>query len=247
MTLRILINRLPEASFVAVDRAEAGLERARALAPDRVTAERRDVVGDGPPNLAGCDVVINLAGPFYGGSDAIARAALGAGVAYLDICDDAEGARAILDLDEEARAAGVPLITGAGNSPGMSNVLGMKLLADFPECDGVRVVWVVRDADPGGLAPLRHMLHMAVSPCPVWRDGKLADTPGFVPSTRRDLRPARPGRRDRGFRHRAPGAAHDGPRVPRAPATSRCRARCYRTGPTTPSACSAGSGSATPT
>ena len=186
MTLRMLLRRLPEASFTVVDRSEASLERARALGPHRLAAERRDVAADGPPNLAGCDAVINLAGPFYRGSDTVARAAMEAGVAYIDICDDAEGAQAILDLDEEAAAARVPLITGAGNSPGMSNVMGKKLLADFPNCDGVRVVWVVRDANPGGLAPLRHMLHMAVSPCPIWRDGKLDDTPGFVPSTRRD-------------------------------------------------------------
>jgi saccharopine dehydrogenase-like NADP-dependent oxidoreductase len=116
----------------------------------------------------------------------VARAALAADCVYLDICDDAEGARAVLDLDAEAKAAGVPLITGAGNSPGMSNVMGKQLLCDFPECDGVRVVWVVRDADPGGLAPLRHMLHMAVEPCPIWDEGRVVETAGFVPSTRRD-------------------------------------------------------------
>ena len=44
---------------------------------------------------------------------------------------------------------------------------------------------MVRDADPGGLAPLRHMLHMAVRPCPVWDEGRLVETAGFVPRTAR--------------------------------------------------------------
>jgi hypothetical protein len=61
--------------------------------------------------------------------------------------------------------------------------MAARLLDLRPDCDGVRVVWVVRDADPGGLAPLRHMLHMAMNPAPVWRDGEIVDAYGYRPET----------------------------------------------------------------
>jgi saccharopine dehydrogenase-like NADP-dependent oxidoreductase len=184
--LGILARRLPEARFRVLDRSEANLGLARELGPARIEVELAEVSADSPPDLGGADAVLNFAGPFYVGSDAVARAAIDAGCTYLDICDDVEGAAAILALDEAAKEAGVALITGAGNSPGVSNVMGKRLLELHSQCDGIRVVWVVRDADPGGLAPLRHMLHMAVEPCPIWDEGRLVDTPGFVPGTGRE-------------------------------------------------------------
>jgi saccharopine dehydrogenase-like NADP-dependent oxidoreductase len=105
------------------------------------------------------------------------------GCTYVDICDDVEGIYPILELHEQALGASVALVTGAGNSPGTSNLMAKRLLELFPEIDGIRIVWVVGDTDPGGLAPLRHMLHMAVAPCPVWRDGRFVDEPGYVPAT----------------------------------------------------------------
>jgi saccharopine dehydrogenase-like NADP-dependent oxidoreductase len=181
-TLSILVRRRLGKQITVIDRRRDNLDRAVAMAPGRIRAEERDVHAD-PPDLTGARLVLNFAGPFYTGSDTIARAALEAGSDYVDICDDVEGIGPILALDEAAREAGVALITGAGNSPGTSNLMAKRLLELHPECDGVRVVWVVGDADPGGLAPLRHMLHMAVAPCPVWRDGAFVDEPGFVPST----------------------------------------------------------------
>jgi saccharopine dehydrogenase-like NADP-dependent oxidoreductase len=61
--------------------------------------------------------------------------------------------------------------------------MASRLLDTHPTADGVQVVWLVHDSDPGGLAPLRHMLHMAVNPCSVWRDGTWTQSPGFVPAT----------------------------------------------------------------
>lgn len=184
-TLGILARHLPGARFRLFDRSERSLELARQLDPRRIDVTVAEIGPDATLDLGDAAAVVNFAGPFYLGSDAVARAAIGAGRTYLDICDDVEGARAILALDDDARRAGVALITGAGNSPGVSNAMGKRLLELHPECDGVRIVWVVRDADPGGLAPLRHMLHMAVEPCPIWDEGRPTETAGFVAKTAR--------------------------------------------------------------
>ena len=182
-TLRVLTRHLPDARFRVLDRSPDNLHQAREVATE-AACELIDLDREAP-DLAGANLVANFAGPFYHGSTTLARAALHSGVPYVDICDDVEGIGPILDLDGEARAAGVPLITGAGNSPGSSNLMAKRLLELYPAIDGIRIVWVVGDTDPGGLAPLRHMLHMAVAPCPVWRDGEFIDEAGFVPSTAR--------------------------------------------------------------
>lgn len=181
-SLGILVDALPDTSFHVFDQSEQSLEKAALLAPDRILTERTDVHVN-PPELVDMDLVLNFAGPFYTGQTTVARAAIAGDCAYLDICDDVEGIRPILALDQSAKEAGVPLVTGGGNSPGTSNLMAKRLLELHPECNGIRVVWVVGDTDPGGLAPLRHMLHMAVAPCAVWRDGAFVDEEGYVPHT----------------------------------------------------------------
>lgn len=179
--LRILRERLPGAEFLAVDRAPEAVRRAE-QAGGNVTGRAVDVTAE-ELDLADVDVVLNLAGPFFAGEDAVARAAIRHGATYVDIGDDVEGTEVVLALDGPAREAGVALVTGAGLSPGVSNWLAARLLAENSTADGIQVVWVTHESDPGGLAPLRHMLHMAVNPCPVWRDGQWESSPGFVPET----------------------------------------------------------------
>jgi len=180
--LSILARSLPDATFTVVDRSEDSLARGAAIAPERIVVRHADVARDGL-DADGMDLVVNFAGPFFLGSDQAAHAAIAAGAAYVDVGDDAEGTRTILDLDALARAAGVPVITGGGLSPGVSNWLACSLLEENPGVDGVKIVWITREPDPGGLAVLKHMLHMAVAPCPTWRDGKMEFTKGFVPET----------------------------------------------------------------
>jgi lysine 6-dehydrogenase len=178
----VLSRRLPEARFRLFDISRANLDQAALLVPDRCSSHWLDISRDAI-DLAAADIAINFAGPFYQGSNQIAQAALRARVPYIDVCDDAEGTETVLSLHEMAVAAGVPIITGGGLSPGISNWLACKLLAEGPELNGIQIVWITREKDPGGLAVLRHMLHMAVTPCPVWRDGRLEHTKGFVPET----------------------------------------------------------------
>jgi saccharopine dehydrogenase-like NADP-dependent oxidoreductase len=180
--LRILLDHLPDAQFLAMDRSPEALRRAEALDPMRVRGRIVDVT-TGSVDLDGVDLVLNMSGPFYAGSGSLAQAALRAGTTYIDIGDDLEATETVLAMDADAKRAGVALVSGAGWSPGVSNWCAARLLDEFPDSDGVQVVWATHERDPGGLAPLRHMLHMAVTPCPVWRDGQWVQSPGFVPET----------------------------------------------------------------
>ncbi|ROZ99350.1 saccharopine dehydrogenase family protein [Gordonia sp. OPL2] len=180
--LRILLEQMPDARFLAMDRAPEALARAEALDPQRVGGRVVDVSAESV-DLSGLDLVLNMSGPFFAGSGSLAHDALRSGITYIDIGDDLEATDSVLALDADAAAAGVALITGAGWSPGVTNWCAARLLDEHPDADGVQVVWATHERNPGGLAPLRHMLHMAVSPCPVWSGGQWIDSPGFVPET----------------------------------------------------------------
>ena len=62
-------------------------------------------------------------------SDAVLRACIAAGRAYVDVCDDASTAMACKALHKEAKAKGVPCVTTAGIYPGVSNIMAAEMLA----------------------------------------------------------------------------------------------------------------------
>ena len=64
--------------------------------------------------LADVDLVLNAAGPFLHTAGPLAEACLRAGVHYLDIGNELQVFRALYDLDESARQAGILIMPGAG-------------------------------------------------------------------------------------------------------------------------------------
>ncbi|RQP12578.1 MAG: saccharopine dehydrogenase [Microbacteriaceae bacterium] len=180
--LAILAEHEPQWSFTVVDRDAQSLAAAAQVDPARVRPLQVDVSREALA-IEGADVVLNMAGPFFAVSTRVAEAALAAGVPYLDIADDVEATESILALDEAARAASTSLVTGAGLSPGVSNWMAATLVAEYPEADELRVAWATHEPDPGGLAPLRHMLHMAVVPALNIEDGEPRESVGFRPET----------------------------------------------------------------
>ncbi|KAJ1485501.1 Saccharopine dehydrogenase-domain-containing protein [Baffinella frigidus] len=78
--------------------------------------------------MAGSDLVIHTAGPFQGGKPQVLEAAIAAGVAYMDVCDDVEYCQEMKTKSEAARAAGIPAVTTCGIYPGLSNVMAAALV-----------------------------------------------------------------------------------------------------------------------
>jgi hypothetical protein len=108
--------------------------------------------------VAGAALVVNLAGPFYRTGAAVLDACIETGCDYLDICDDADATRALLDRDEAARAAGVRAVIGMGASPGLTNVLVRTASDWLGGADDVSLSWVVDVADLND-ALLQHFWH----------------------------------------------------------------------------------------
>ncbi|MDD3845333.1 MAG: saccharopine dehydrogenase NADP-binding domain-containing protein, partial [Syntrophorhabdaceae bacterium] len=129
--------------------------------------------------IRGKDVVVNCAGPFYKTAVAVAKAAVEAKVNYIDICDDYEAAQILFasDIDAEAKAAGITVLTGMGSDPGTNNVL-VKWYADrLDRVDEIYLYWVVSIAELAGAA-WDHSLHMVLGKIPQYIDGKLVEVDG---------------------------------------------------------------------
>ena len=67
------------------------------------------------------DLVIHTGGPFQGQDYRVPRACIAAGCHYIDLADDRRFVCDISQLDAQARAAGVLLVSGASSVPGLSS------------------------------------------------------------------------------------------------------------------------------
>ncbi|SMX39430.1 SDR family oxidoreductase [Octadecabacter ascidiaceicola] len=96
------------------------------------------------------DVIADAAGPFHAYGDdpyRIAEAAIGAGVHYFDLCDNAEFCQGIGALDEAAKAAGVTVASGMSSVPAVSSSAVEAL------CAGQTPLMIETAILPGNKAP----------------------------------------------------------------------------------------------
>jgi NAD(P)-dependent dehydrogenase (short-subunit alcohol dehydrogenase family) len=91
--------------------------------------------------LDGAQAVINCAGPFLETADALANAALRAGIHYLDVTAEQSSARATLDkYDVAARAAGTAVIPSVSFYGGFADLLVTAALGDWDHADAIDVM-----------------------------------------------------------------------------------------------------------
>lgn len=79
--------------------------------------------------LEGVDVLLNCAGPFMRTAEPLMRAAITAGVHYLDFAAELDSYRLAEALDADATAAGVMLLPGSGGSVAMLGSLASHAVA----------------------------------------------------------------------------------------------------------------------
>ncbi|HTN40379.1 MAG TPA: saccharopine dehydrogenase NADP-binding domain-containing protein [Asticcacaulis sp.] len=80
-------------------------------------------------------VVVHTSGPFQGSDYSVAQTCIAAGVAYVDLADGRDFVREFSQLDAEAKAAGVTLISGASTVPGLSSAVIEHLKPHFTRMD----------------------------------------------------------------------------------------------------------------
>lgn len=123
------------------------------------------------------DVVAGAVGPYYLYEVPLAQAAIEAGVPYVSICDDYDGAQGVLELDAKAKERGVTILTGAGWTPGLTNVLVRKAVDLLDEAREAHIAWAASASDSSGYAVLFHMLHILTGHVPSYAEGKSITVP----------------------------------------------------------------------
>lgn len=135
------------------------------------------------------DVVLNAVGPFVKFGIPILEAAIEAGVDYVDVCDDHDATIGLLELDEEAKAAGITALICMGTTPGLSNVQAKLAASKLDRVDVLKICWAVCNppadkakgtyleafASSSGrdlLTPAAwaHMVHVSTGDVPIWKD-----------------------------------------------------------------------------
>jgi len=139
--------------------------------------------------LTGADVVMTTVGPYYRFGLPMLRAAIRAGCHYLDINDDWEPTLEMLELDEEAKKAGITAVIGMGASPGLSNLIAVKAMNELDKVDDLITGWGTGGHDeelseePGEGGTLRaateHWIHQLTGKIRVRRDGEFRDATAF--------------------------------------------------------------------
>jgi lysine 6-dehydrogenase len=125
------------------------------------------------------DVAVNCVGPNYQYELPVARAAIRAHLNLVDINDEYETTLKMLELDEEARAAGIIIVLGLGGCPGINNVLVRAAANQLDEVREIHTAWVMSGADPGGPALSRHLLFSLSGRGLTYQNGEFVEVQSF--------------------------------------------------------------------
>lgn len=137
--------------------------------------------------IAGSDLVVNTAGPEFRAILPALRAAIAAGVDYCDLCCLGPITAEALGLDEDAKAAGITAVVGAGIVTALTSLLMMHAAQQLDQTDELRfcVFQVVAEYDENPKTLLAHWreighadgswqmwMRLAAGPVTVYHDGR---------------------------------------------------------------------------
>lgn len=131
--------------------------------------------------LAEYEVVVDAAGPFHAYGDdpyRVARAAITAGIHYLDLSDNADFCLGLSALDAEARFAGVCVLSGLSSVPALSSA-AVRALAGNDKPVVIDTAILPGNRAPRGISVMQSILSQAGRPIPVWMGNQWKITFGW--------------------------------------------------------------------
>lgn len=120
-------------------------------------------------------VVVNTVGPFGETTEPLARACVAAGSHYVDLANELPPVQALLAMDDDARRAGVTLVTGAGFGVLATEALAVELAAGRPAASSALVA-AMPTVDGLGSAVLASVIDAVAYGGRRYRDGQLQRT-----------------------------------------------------------------------
>ncbi len=171
-----LVN-LPDFSDVVIGdiNVKKAREIIRKIGSKKLSAVRVDALDpDSIKNaIKDSDVVLNCIGPYYKYGPPILKAVIETGTNYVDICDDVDATREILEMDTAAKQADICALIGMGSSPGVTNLLA-KFAADqlLDEVDSIDLYHAHGGEPFEGQGVIGHRIHSMLIDIPVFIDGE---------------------------------------------------------------------------
>jgi hypothetical protein len=140
-----------------------------------------DIDGDLAAALARIapDIVIHTTGPFQTQDHRVARACIALGCHYLDLADAREFVATIEQLDAEAKAKGVLVVSGASSVPCLTAAVIDAYLPDFARLDAVDYGISAAQHTNRGLATTSAVLSYVGKPFMMLRDGAMKTVYGW--------------------------------------------------------------------
>jgi saccharopine dehydrogenase-like NADP-dependent oxidoreductase len=94
-----------------------------------------------------------------------------------------------MELDAQAKAAGVPIFVGCGASPGLTNVMAADAARDMDVVDRIDICWATGDEGPVplGRAVLDHAIRGFAGPCQTWENRRSVTHQTFLETDVIDL------------------------------------------------------------
>ncbi|TFF93481.1 saccharopine dehydrogenase [Candidatus Thorarchaeota archaeon] len=150
------------------------------LSAFRVDATKPQEIKDA---IKGSDVVVNCCGPFYKLGPIVLKAVIDSKIDYVDVCDDFDATRLLLDMHKSAKKAGITALIGLGSSPGIANLL-VKLCADqmLDDVESIDIYHAHGGEPTEGAAVVAHRIHSMLADIPMYLDGEFTTVRYFEDS-----------------------------------------------------------------
>ena len=128
-------------------------------------------------------VVIDAAGPFQTYDNdtpyRLARAAIACGAHYLDLSDDGAFTQGISDLNAQALAANVCVLSGVSSVPALSSSIAASLIDDMVDIHHIESIILPGNKAPRGLSVIRAIVAQAGRPLKLWKNNQWTEVSGW--------------------------------------------------------------------
>lgn len=156
-----------EVNFDSLTIVDLNVEKGERIVDELGLGEKSTVVGHDLMDrewLLGAmkehDLVLGFAGPFYIFEKYVAEACIEAGKDYISIADDYDSYLAVWELEKDAKKAGVKILTGWGNSPGITQMLARKGYNSMEQARRINIHWAAGSNEDVGATNLMHLFHI---------------------------------------------------------------------------------------
>ena len=149
--------------------------------------------GDAAAQLAALkpDIIVDASGPFqvYGDPYALVRAAIAAGIDYLDLADGSDFVKGITQFDTLARERGVFVLSGASSFPVLTAAVVRRLADGMPRIDAISAGIAPSPRAALGLNVIRSIASYCGKPVALLRHGRADIGYGLIESRRFAIAP----------------------------------------------------------